>query len=200
MGKNFSRLCNLIQCYFLMLFVIGVIGVLTLYPIAIILLSALSIVLVITFWFWIPVLLIVCYLFNVFVFQFEISRTGTECIIRCVPLLSILVRFLWYILLILFSVVLLVLIAPLFCLLYTCFLIIQRFFRTMLDNIMVCVIGCLGRTPSIDTFIAKKISGPGMSHNYFNKIAENNVYLLVQSALQKSFIEKFILLTKQRIE
>jgi len=29
--------------------------------------------------------------------------------------------------------------------------------------VMLCLINCLGRTPSRDTAIAKKISGPGMS-------------------------------------
>lgn len=68
MGKNFSRCCNIIECYFLRLFIVGLIITLTLYPIAILLVSLLSFIFMITFWFWIPVAMIACYLFNIFIF------------------------------------------------------------------------------------------------------------------------------------
>jgi len=44
---------------------------------------------------------------------------------------------------------------------------IQRGFRTITDIFMILIISKLGRTPSKDTGIAKKISGPGMSRNHF---------------------------------
>lgn len=84
---------------------------------------------------------------------------------------------------ILYSIVLLLIIAPLFCILYTLFLIVQRFLRVMMDNLMICIIALLGRTPSINTVLATKISGPGMSSNFYNKMSENKVYMLVESWL-----------------
>lgn len=52
-----------------------------------------------------------------------------------------------------------------------------------MDNLMICIIALLGRTPSINTCLATKISGPGMSSNFYNKMSENKVYMLVESWL-----------------
>jgi len=46
---------------------------------------------------------------------------------------------------------------------------------------MLFLIRKLGRTPSRNTAIAKKISGPGMSKSYYMSINEEDVYILVQS-------------------
>jgi hypothetical protein len=48
---------------------------------------------------------------------------------------------------------------------------------------MLSVIGYMGRTPSRDTAIAKKISGPGVSRSYFFSVLEEDVYVLTQCAL-----------------
>jgi len=48
---------------------------------------------------------------------------------------------------------------------------------------MLFLIKKLGRTPSKDTNIARKISGPGMSRGYYYSIAEEDVYILTQAAL-----------------
>jgi hypothetical protein len=63
----------------------------------------------------------------------------------------------------LFSIIFLILIAPIVALFYILFSLIQRGFRTITDFIMITLISKLGRTPSRNTAIAKKISGPGMS-------------------------------------
>lgn len=64
---------------------------------------------------------------------------------------------------------------------------------------MLFIISKLGRTPSRDTAIAKKISGPGMSRSYFYSINEEDVYVLTQSALEKTYMNKFNTLTRQKI-
>lgn len=74
-------------------------------------------------------------------------------------------------------------IAPLLCTLYLLFLAIQRIFRTITDFIMLFLIKKLGRAPSRNSAIAKKISGPGMSRSYFMSIAEEDVYVLTQCHL-----------------
>ena len=66
----------------------------------------------------------------------------------------------------------LAIIAPIrsfFILLYT-FIVLS--FRKGLDWIMLVLFSKLGRTPSRDTNIAKKISGPGMSKNFYMSINE----------------------------
>jgi hypothetical protein len=55
-----------------------------------------------------------------------------------------------------------------FLLLLFCF--IQKMFRKMLDAMMLFMFRKLGRTPSRDTSIARKISGPGMSKDFYMSI------------------------------
>jgi hypothetical protein len=45
--------------------------------------------LVISVWIWIPMVLIVNYLFNILIFQFESSTIRRGIFIRCIPLLML---------------------------------------------------------------------------------------------------------------
>jgi len=63
------------------------------------------------------------------------------------------------------------------------FCLLQRSFRTLLDAIMLFIFTKVGRTPSRDTSIAKKISGPGMSKEFYMSINEEDVYILIRSQL-----------------
>lgn len=154
-----------------------------LYPIGIILFSFICLVGVLTAWLWVPLAMVLCYLFNIFIFQFEISSYPEGCLIRSVPLLSLLAQIFFALFKIIAPIIFLLIIAPLICLVYFFYLILQRIARTIADTIMLCLIGCFGRTPSRDTAIAKKISGPGLSRNYFFSIAEQDVYILTQASL-----------------
>lgn len=63
----------------------------------------------------------------------------------------------------LFYIISVIILAPIVALFWTIFSVIQRGFRSVTDFIMITLISKLGRTPSRNTAIAKKISGPGMS-------------------------------------
>lgn len=154
-----------------------------LYPIAIILFSTFCIIGILTTWIWVPLAMIVCYLFNILVFQFEVGFSNGGCLIRSVPLVSLVLLVIFHIGMIIASFLFLLIVAPLICFLYFILLVLQRVMRTFTDAIMACLISCLGRTPSRDTAIAKKISGPGMSRSYFYSIAEEDVYILTQASL-----------------
>lgn len=162
---------------------VGIIGVLILYPIVIIVLSVLSVLLMVTAWIWVPLIMAVCYLFNILVFQFESSNRPSGVLIRGVPVIKLALVIISCLLQILLAVVSLVVISPIITLFYFLFLVLQRGFRTFTDTIMIVIIAKLGRTPSRDTSIAKKISGPGMSRGYYCSIAEEDVYVLTQACL-----------------
>jgi hypothetical protein len=187
-GKKFSRYFNYLECYVFRLFFVGIIGVLILYPITIIVLSVLSVLLIVTVWIWVPLIMVVCYIFNILVFQFESSNRPSGVLIRGVPLLSLAFVILSCLLQILFSALSLIIISPLVSLVYFLFLVIQRGFRTFTDAIMIVIIAKLGRTPSRDTSIAKKISGPGTSRGYYCSIAEEDVYVLTQAKLERIYV------------
>lgn len=175
---------------------VGIIGVLIIYPILIVTLSVLCFVLIVTFWAWVPMIMVVCYLFNILIFQFESSYIPHGVIIRSVPLLSLAIFFIKIVLSSLFYLVFGGLISPFLSLMYFIFLILQRIFRTCTDKIMLFIIAKLGRTPSKNTAIARKISGPGMSRTYFMSIAEEDVYVLTQCKLESIFFEKFVQKTR----
>lgn len=157
--------------------------VLIIYPILIVSLSTLCIILVITFWVWVPIIMIVCYIFNILVFQFESSSIPSGVIIRSVPLVSLVLLLARCIIISVTSVVTAFFLAPLLSALYFVLLIIQRTLMAISDSVMLFLFKKLGRTPSKDSVIARKISGPGMSRSYFFSIQEEDVYILTQCEL-----------------
>jgi hypothetical protein len=89
------------------------------------------------------------------------------------------------------GVVLWFIIGIVFSLFHFIFLVLQRYLRKLTDKIMLAIIAYMGRTPSKDTSIAHKISGPGISRNYFFSVLEEDVYILIQCALENIIINKF---------
>ena len=162
-GKNFSRFFNYIECYIFRLIFVGFILTLLLYPLAIIVLSLVTGVLIITVWAWMPLVLLITYLFNVIVFQFESSLIPRGFWIRAFPLLTLIISLIISIIKIIFCIVLLILISPIAGFFIVLFAILHRAWRSFTDCVMIIMIKTLGRTPSNNTAIAKKISGPGMS-------------------------------------
>lgn len=156
---------------------------LILYPIGIVCWSILAFVMILTVWAWMPVVLLVTYLFNTIFFQFESSHIPYGFFIRAAPLLSLVISLLGSLLKIVFYIVNVIIIAPIrafFVSFWGCFM---RGFRTVTDTVMLFFIKKLGRTPSRNTAIAKKISGPGMSKSYYMSINEEDVYILIQAEL-----------------
>lgn len=89
-GRKCSRLCNLIECYIFRFFIVGIICVLVLLPIATLLFSVLFFILAITFWMYVPLALLITYLFNILIFEVDYSRKQ-ECYIRLFPLIGTIV-------------------------------------------------------------------------------------------------------------
>lgn len=170
LGKNVSRIFNYIECYLFRLFFVGIIIVLIGYPILIIVCSIIAIFLGLTIWAWIPIVLGVTYTFNITIYQFETAFFPHRFTERTAPLFGtifLLIR------LILGTIILslnLVVWTPIktFFLFSFCFL--QRLFRTLFDKFMLFLFRKVGRTPSRDTSIARKISGPGMSKDFYMSI------------------------------
>lgn len=162
-GKNFSRYFNYAECYIFRLLFVGIFLTLILYPIAIILASLVMFVLIVTPWVWMPIILMVTFLFNTLVFQFESSHIPYGFWVRAAPIWSLIFALVWSLVKILIRIIVLIIIAPLGAFFVAFWAVICRGFRTVTDMIMLFLIKKLGRTPSRNTAIAKKISGPGMS-------------------------------------
>lgn len=89
---------------------------------------------------------------------------------RTFPLLRIALRFVGVIGMIIIAVLNLILWAPLQTAFWFTVKGAANGFRRILDKVMMFIFRHLGRTPSRDTLIAKKISGPGMSKEFYMSI------------------------------
>lgn len=69
--------------------------------------------------------------------------------------------------------------------------VLRFLFRSLYDKFMFCTVSCCGRSPVRDTGIAWKISGPGLSRQYYQSIKEGDVYVLVIAELEKYMLEEF---------
>ena len=140
------------------------------YPILIIVCSIIAIFLGLTIWAWIPLVLTITYTFNIMIYQFETAFFPNRFTERTAPLFGtiyLLIR------LILGTIILslnLVVWAPIKAFLLFTFCFLQRIFRTLFDKFMLFLFRKVGRTPSRDTSIARKISGPGMSKDFYMSI------------------------------
>jgi len=70
-GKNISRIWNMIEVYFFRLFIVGLIIVLLLFPIAILINFIISLTLTLTAWIWIPLFLIVRLIFSLLIYDLD---------------------------------------------------------------------------------------------------------------------------------
>ena len=148
----------------------GIIIVLVCYPILIVVASSLTLALVVTFWVWMPIILLATYLFNIFIKQFESAYISHGCFSRSFPIFSVIGIFLSSIGIILLTLLNLIIWAPIQTIFTFGYCLIQQIFRRTLDKIMMIIFKYLGRTPSRNTMIAKKISGPGMSKDFYMSI------------------------------
>lgn len=150
----------------------GVLLVLIGFPILIIVSSVVTLSLVLTFWAWVPLVLVFTYIFNICIKQFETARDEYGFWSRTFPLFRIVLRLVVCILVIVGIVLNLILVVPLRSAFWMTVAGVVNVFRRVLDGIMMCVFRKMGRTPSRDTFVARKISGPGMSKDFYMSINE----------------------------
>ena len=199
LGKNVSRNFNYLECYVFRFLFVGILIVLICYPILIVFVSTITFILVVTFWAWMPVILIATYLYNIFVKQFESAYVEHGCFSRSFPLFSIVGVFIGSIGIVLLSVLNLIILSPIRTFGTFSYCVIAQLFRRTLDKIMMTIFKHLGRTPSRNTMIAKKISGPGMSKDFYMSINEEDVYILMRSHLERKFMGKLNELITKKI-
>lgn len=169
------------ECYVFRFIFVGVFLTLIVYPVSILVVSTFMTVLMVTFWAWMPIILMVTYLFNVLLFQFETNCQYGSFKIKVTPLFGIIFTLIFSLATILFKIIMAFLLAPIASFFVLLFIVVRRGLRTVTDCILLAMISKLGRTPSRNSAVARKISGPGMSKEYYMSITEEDVYVLTQS-------------------
>ncbi|CAD8119201.1 unnamed protein product [Paramecium sonneborni] len=194
-GKNCARICNYVEVYFFRFLIVGIIGVLIVIPILILANFTISLVLALTAWAWIPIVLILTYLFQLFIYDFDCSDREQWNIFSTplwFPLLRNTFDFIVKgVLNLIINLLLCLVILPLGSLFMIIFGHFRYVFRSLYDCLMILFVKCLGRVPATENWLAWKISGPGISRQYYFTIKNEEVLILVAGKLEKCILTEY---------
>ena len=173
-GKKFTRFCNLLYNYIFKLFFVGFFLVLVCYPVLIVFNVIFSLLLAISACAWMPFLLILVKLWQVFFYDFDNEgchegyRSNT---FEILPLFGeFFITFGYNCVFQIFFAIFLLILKPILFVLIIVFGILRFILRSIYDVFMMLFVLLFGRVPASDTSIAFKISGPVVSQKYFDKI------------------------------
>ncbi|KAL4464780.1 hypothetical protein ABPG74_011341 [Tetrahymena malaccensis] len=209
-GKNFARIFKYIECYvFRLLFVtIFLIGVCM--PILVTINCLGSFALAITSWLWIPITLVFRWLYHIFVWDFD-SPTRRSYIyypeyslryqtFERLPIVKGAFDFFVGVFEIIVSIFSMVIIHPLIAALSVIFAYLRNILTTISDEIMFFVTKKIGRQPEIDTFIAWKVRGSGVTRQYSYSMDIEDVKFLMRAHLESTELEEYNVRLRQRIQ
>jgi hypothetical protein len=190
-GKRVGRVVNYIENYFLKLILWGFL-VTFIYPIVILLMTILCFFLTIfllIFWtFFRPFLHLI---FHVFIFDMEGMDTSTaDC--PCLPFFWILTkRFIFQFLINLILSICLIFIQIFIGLFMLIFGNLRWMIRGLYDCCTFVIIRCNGNIPKINTSVAWRTAGPGISRSLFYRIEIDDALLLVRAEMEKQQLEEY---------
>lgn len=206
-GKTVSRVFNLIECYILRLIIVGIFLVLLCHPLLNVIVTAVCLFLSFTSFVWVILWITICNLFRWLIYDYEALDYGNYLIndkrirgfwnklkspaswfpliiLKLNCLLRGVFRVIW--------VFFLTLLYPVLALFIFLFAIFTICFKSIYDFIMFnLLIKCCAKVPQQDSAVAKRIAGPGISHNLFCNLSIDDAIILVQSLLEKIQLEKY---------
>lgn len=196
-GKRFSRAVNLVECYVLRLFVVGVLILLILHPLFNLLVIALTALLCATAVAWVFAWLLICSVFRLLVFNYE--RMHNRRYFICYgfydqlietytyfPLIQWAISLLFKGVLQLLLVVLLIVLFPTLALLILIIGALVFLLRSGYDLLLYyAVVKPLARVPQRNTLLAQKVSGPGISEDLFFTLPKEDVGTLLIAELER---------------
>ena len=190
-GKKFTRICNLLENYLFKFFFVGIILCLFCFPIFILINFTISIILSLTSYVWMIFMMFFFWLGSLLFYDVDnegkqdeenSSNSHSEF-----PLfLEVFVTFLLFgVIQIMLALIFICFIHPILILSSFLFGIMCYVMRTFYDVLLLVVVFTLGREPRTDSFLAWKISGPGISEDYFNQIDIDEVLILIRVYMEK---------------
>ncbi|KAL4508047.1 hypothetical protein ABPG72_021420 [Tetrahymena utriculariae] len=209
-GKNFARIFKYIECYVFRLLFVTILLVGICMPILIVLNCLISFALAITSWLWIPVTLVFRWLYHIFLWDFDSPTRRSYITYPCyslryqtferLPIVSGAFNLAIGVFEIIISILSMILIHPLIAALSIIFAYLRKILTTVSDEIMFLVIKKIGRQPEIDTFIAWKIRGSGVTRQYSYSMDIEDVKFLMRAHLESTELEEYNARLRQRIQ
>ena len=193
-GKKFTRVCNLFENYVYKFFCLGILLDLICFPLVIVLNSLICILLASTAYVWVLLLVLGFWFSEIFFYDFDnegdplgdASNSSQEF-----PLLfELICTFMLFGLVQIFlSILFVIAIYPLIMMVSVVLGIFYYFLASFYDCLMIVIIYFLGREPQSNSLVAWKISGPGLTLDYFNQVELEDIFVSV-----RAFLEKFELM------
>jgi hypothetical protein len=190
--KRTARVFHLLHCYFVIFLLQIVVYCCILKPLLVLLNIVVSLALIVTMPVWLPILCVVLYCLDIFLFNFDHqSRYSSYDRVNWFPFMRFALRAVFTVLLILLKLT----VVPLFFL--TIGLIVflwsslRYACRKAYDAALFQLIKAIGRSPVTDSGVAWKIAGPGITGSYYQSIKSTDIYVLVTAQLEKIHLEMF---------
>jgi len=190
LGKHVTRFFNCTWNYFFK-GVLGTLSMVLVYPLLCVFVSTSSIFIGLTTPVWYPILSALQHLLFVLIFDWELD---TKIYTRFFPIFTILLKF--FVCGIISPILALftgIFVCPIGSFIVVIFGIIRRFNRKILDSLMFnLILKRLARVPASDSFVAKRISGPGLASNYLYQIRAEQALAAVEIKIEIEILDSFI--------
>lgn len=204
-GKNFGRIINILYCILIRFIFAGIIIVLILHPIINILAIIGGILSAITTFVWLVVVEITLLTWKLLIYDykstlrhhsykfydqnvqfFEHKFLKLLRSYKWFTLLHLTFDFLINVIFQLFMVIIMVIFAPLISILVFIVGLLLYILKCIWDwFILNVIVRCFARIPSQDSTFAYRISGPGISRDFYNTLETNDLSLLVIAHLER---------------
>lgn len=198
LGKSFTRIINVLWNYVIK----GGLGTALCFvghPILVVLNTIVTGLSVITSPLWAPVFAILKYLFDIFIYDFDLPNehdTGAIGIFRII-FYNLLVKGLGQIGTTLIGIAG----HGLISLIVFCWALISNGVRYIYDAGMYHILlKNLAKVPGDDGFLVRRISGPGLGNDYFHLISHKLALVMLQYQLEKMEMDAYAIQMKHRIE
>lgn len=204
-GKNMARVCLYLECFIIRFLLIGVIFILIGYPLLIFVSMAITLILVVTSVVWVLAFNLLLLAWKLIIFDYNSTLSGYSYVrnnsdknifesgqlilinsYRCLPLALHSLDIFFQIILQSIICCCILLINPLLSLASLFGGVLLFIIKTIWDWLILnLIIRCCARVPSRDTGYAMRVSGPGISRDFYNSLESQHLSLLVIAQLER---------------
>jgi hypothetical protein len=209
-GKNMGRFCLYLECIIIRFLVVGVLLILIINPLLILINLIITLLLIITCPILVLLWQVICFLFKVLVFDYHSTFSKYSHIRRstdknmfeninlqliqsyqCMPIINFIIDIFFQIILQSILVVLTLTLGPLLSIIILVGGVTLYVIKNIWDwFILNVIIKCCARVPSGDTNYAVRVSGPGVSRDFYNSLESQHLSLLVIAHLEKCELDQ----------
>ncbi len=197
LGKTVTRFFNCIWNYVFKGF-FGTLLLALIFPLLCIFVSTASIFIGLTTPLWYPIISVLLHLLFLFIFDWELD---TKFYRRFFPIFTILVKsIVCGIISPILALITAVFLCPTGSVLVTGFALIRKLNRSIVDSCLFhTILKPLARVPATDSFVAKRVSGPGLASNYLYQIRPEQALAAVEITVEIEILKSFIEYMEKRL-